>query len=172
MNPIDASPISFFVPGLAAPGGSKRAIWRPGMKHANVVEACKRNPAWRQTVQVFAHQEYQGPPLTGALRLTARFLMPRPKCHFRTGKHAGELREDAPHWHTKKPDATKLLRAMEDALTGTLWVDDAQIAWQEVEKVYGETPGAMITVERLDPANPRVEVTIREIAPGGQGRLL
>jgi Holliday junction resolvase RusA-like endonuclease len=75
------------------------------------------------------------------------FLMPRPKGHFRTGKRAHILREAAPLYHTSKPDATKLLRATEDALTGILWHDDAQIAMQIVKKRYtSSNPGAEIKI--------------------------
>ncbi len=142
--------ISFFVPGLAKPGGSKRAFMRPGMKYPSITDDCKGNKNWRAVVAVFARQAYQGPPLTGPLSLTVRFMLPRPQSHFRGGRQGGRLREDAPHWHTKKPDCTKLLRALEDACTSILWVDDSQIAHQEVEKVYAAMPGAMVTVRQLD----------------------
>ena len=72
--------------------------------------------------------------------------MPRPKGHYRTGKNALILRKNAPEHPTTKPDATKLLRSTEDALTGILWKDDAQIWCQNVTKTYGECPGAQIQV--------------------------
>ena len=48
-----------------------------------------------------------------------------------------------------KPDATKMLRAVEDAMTGIAWLDDAQIVRQVVTKRYAECdqkPGANVTV--------------------------
>lgn len=139
--------ISFFVPGVPAPGGSKRAFVVNG--RAVVTDDCKRNKPWRQAVTLFAADAYHGDPLTGPLVVEVVFTMPRPKSHYRTGKHAGVVRDDAPAWHTKKPDATKLLRALEDALTGVLWTDDAVIAEQRVDKVYGNRPGAYVTVWTL-----------------------
>ena len=47
--------------------------------------------------------------------------------------------------------ATKLIRAVEDALTGIVWRDDAQVAVQKVAKVYGDEPqGAVITIEEIE----------------------
>jgi Holliday junction resolvase RusA-like endonuclease len=50
---------------------------------------------------------------------------------------------------TNPPDATKLLRSTEDALTGIVWKDDKLIVDQLVSKNYqrpGIYPGAKITV--------------------------
>lgn len=51
--------------------------------------------------------------------------------------------------HTVKPDATKLWRSTEDALTGIAWRDDAQISVQVVEKRYGSQSGALIQISSL-----------------------
>jgi Holliday junction resolvase RusA-like endonuclease len=88
--------------------------------------------------------------------------MPRIGSHYGSGKNAEKLKPTAPKFHTVKPDATKLLRSTEDALTGILWRDDAQIARQTVEKSYGERAGAWITVEQLE---------LAEVEPVEPGRL-
>lgn len=138
---------TFFVPGTPKPGGSKRAFIIKG--RAILTDASgKAGKDWRGDVKVFARGRIDK-PLAGALTLKVDFHMPRPKSHYRTGKHAGVLRDDAPVWHTSKPDATKLLRSLEDALTGIAWADDSQIAVQAVSKVYSETPGASVTVEAI-----------------------
>jgi Holliday junction resolvase RusA-like endonuclease len=74
----------------------------------------------------------------GAVRLSARFFLPRPGGHFGTGRNAGMLRPSAPTWPAVKPDVDKLARAVLDALTGTLWRDDKQVVWLEASKHYGE----------------------------------
>jgi Holliday junction resolvase RusA-like endonuclease len=45
---------------------------------------------------------------------------------------------------------TKLLRAVEDAATGLLWWDDAQIVTQIITKGYGTRPGVTIYCRPLD----------------------
>lgn len=134
--------VSFFVPGIPAPGGSKRHIGNGIM-----VDDAKRNVPWRESVGAEAYRAMDGRhPLHGALELVVVFAMPRPKAHYRTGKHAGELKGTAPAWHTSKPDATKLLRAVEDAMTGIVWRDDAQVCFQRVSKCYAPTAGAHVEV--------------------------
>jgi Holliday junction resolvase RusA-like endonuclease len=145
-----APKISFFAPGIPAPGGSKRAFFRPGMKHAVIVDACKRNKDWRAVVALAAREAYRGQPLASPLRICATFFMPRPKGHY----GAKGLKASAPRHHTKKPDATKLLRSTEDALTGILWADDAQIAVQIVEKRYADGPcGVSLSVFEIEAIN-------------------
>jgi Holliday junction resolvase RusA-like endonuclease len=49
---------------------------------------------------------------------------------------------------TVKPDADKVARALLDALTGVAYIDDAQVVWLCVSKVYG--PDARTTVRVSD----------------------
>jgi crossover junction endodeoxyribonuclease RusA len=138
------TPIQFFIPGIPAPGGSKRAFVINGRAH--ITDDCKRNKPWRESIAVFARQAYQGDPLTGPLSLVVEFVMPRPKGHYGSGRNASVLKPSAPMFPAVKPDCTKLLRALEDALTGILWRDDATIVKQYVCKSYGEQPGASVFV--------------------------
>lgn len=141
--------ITFFVPGTPAPGGSKRAFINRRTGRAIVTDDCKRNKPWRERVAWTAREHYDGAPISEPLSVMWTFVMPRPKSHYRTGKHAGELRSDAPTYHTKKPDATKLVRAAEDALTGIIWTDDSVIACQTAIKIYGDTPGCEVSIVRV-----------------------
>jgi len=56
------------------------------------------------------------------------------------------VKMSAPPYPDKKPDCTKLLRALEDSLTGIIWKDDCQIVEQHVSKVYSPNPGAKVFV--------------------------
>jgi len=89
---------------------------------------------------------------TGPVRLDMEFLLRRPKSHYRSGKHAAELKPDAPTWHFSKPDRDKLERAIMDALTGILFTDDAQVCDGPIAKRYapctGET-GVLIVARQL-----------------------
>jgi hypothetical protein len=66
--------------------------------------------------------------------------------HYGTGGNANRLKETAPEWHDKRPDADKLARAVLDAITesGTIR-DDAQVVSLQVRKRYGQ-PGVRITL--------------------------
>lgn len=144
-----------YIPGIPAPGGSKRgfALKKGGVytgKIAMVDMGGQRNKDWRQACVLFADQNRPQEPFRGALRVDFVFVMPRPKYHFHTGKaKAGQLREDAPHWHTSKPDRTKLTRSTEDALRGIIFADDSQIVTGTTRKEYGAQPGCHIEIEEL-----------------------
>lgn len=145
---------SFFVSGTPRPGGSKNAfaIRRNGIPTGRVAvtdASGKNGKAWRQAVALAARQAYQGPPLTGPVRLTVRFSMPRPRNHYRSGRFSTLLKPGAPHWHIAKPDSLKLARLVEDSLTGIAWVDDSQIVLEELAKWYHTEPGAWVTVEEV-----------------------
>lgn len=146
-------PITFFVEGLAKPAGSKRAfaLKKGGVftGRVGVTDDCEKSKDWKADVLAAAMPFRPSEPLTGALSIRVTFHMPRIKGHFRTGKNANVLRGDAPIYHTVKPDSTKLLRGLEDALTGIIWRDDAQIAHQVVSKVYGTRIGAEVKITEL-----------------------
>jgi Holliday junction resolvase RusA-like endonuclease len=153
--------VDFFVPGIAKGAGSKRAFvpinkrtGQPlrskttGRIVANVVDDTgEKGKDWRADVKAVARDAYTGDPLTGPLIVEMLFVMQRPKAHYRAGKPERGLRPDAPVWHTSKFDATKLLRSVEDALTGIVWVDDNAVM-PRVEKVYGARPGVRVRVMR------------------------
>lgn len=134
------------VHGIPAPGGSKRGFVVNG--RANIVDDCKRNKPWRDTVAAAVLEVIHG-PMTGPLRFSVMFIMPRPKSHY---KKNGVIKPGARHeFPTKKPDRTKLLRSTEDALKGIAWIDDTQAVQGEIGKRYvrdGETCGALLVIER------------------------
>lgn len=69
------------------------------------------------------------------------FYFPRPKSHFRTGKYSTHLKQTAPDLHTAKPDASNLIKFVEDALQQCkkwdgFYKDDSQIVEIKAEKQY------------------------------------
>lgn len=130
--------ITFFVPGLPQPGGSKKGFVNPKTQRVVIVDDCKKNKPWRADVKAFAMTAYDGHPLVSPLSLEVWFWMPRPQGHYGSGKNSAVVKPGAPKYPAKKPDATKLLRALEDSLTGVLWVDDAQVVTQRVLKRFAE----------------------------------
>ncbi len=100
--------------------------------------------------QIIQHKPSE--PWTGPVQLLVSWVFARPKSHFRTGKHAGELRPDAPICCDKKPDIDNLEKMLLDAMSGVFFLDDAQVASVVKTKTYGDLP------ER-----PRTEVRVMQI---------
>lgn len=162
MNPVHE--FSFFVPGLPAPGGSKTffPMWdrigrlvttmrnnRPWPVIRVVDDAGERNKKWRDTVSKYAlvHVGRTWKLWEGPFKCEFIFFMPRPQAHYRSGRFSDQLRTDAPVFHLQKPDALKLARSTEDALTGIIWKDDSQVIRGAQEKRWcngDEKPGCSV----------------------------
>ena len=154
------------VHGMPAPQGSKRHVGRGVM-----VESSKKVKPWREAVRstavnvlskagrgILAREEFER-----GIVVDMVFTATRPKSHYRTGKNAHLLRDDAPPRPTSAPDLSKLARSTEDALTDAgVWRDDARVVeYGRLAKVYAgedtdalDTPGAVI---RVRPYEPTVE---------------
>lgn len=93
------------------------------------------------------------PIFTGALRVDITFWFPRPKSHYRAN---GELKPNAPTYHTAKPDRDNADKAVLDALgeeSLQLWKDDAQVADGHITKLYAppsQAAGARIHILSLE----------------------
>ncbi len=157
--------IEFFIPGIPAPGGSKRAfvlkrkdgsiVRRPnGSPMVNITDdAGQRNKDWRANVALCARQAMQGqPPTDKPLIVSITFYRTRPKGHHRSN---GALRDTAPAFPTSKPDVLKLMRSTEDAMTGIVWVDDAQVVSEHLHKRFSSTPGAKVQIRLAESAMER-----------------
>ena len=136
-----------FVPGVPRPGGSKTPRHANGRSWAQ--ESGKYTADWRRAV-VYAVQPFINEALTGPVELHIVFRMPRPKSHYVAGNPARGLKANAPIHHIGPPDATKLMRSTEDALSNAgVWHNDSQVARQSAEKLYADDPsrvGAYIEI--------------------------
>lgn len=134
--------LTFTVYGVAQPAGSKRAgISKRGKTF--VYDDARKSRPWKSQVADAAGKAVNGAGLlAGPLKLTVVFTVPRPKGHY----GARGLRPSAPEHPIVRPDVTKLLRAVEDACTGLVWRDDAQVVEQHASKRYGEPACAEVTV--------------------------
>lgn len=125
-----------------------------GSKNQFGGDANKNLKPWRHGAKADAFEAMQQQSfeqiMLGPVSVRVLFVFPRPKSHYRSGKNAHLLRDDAAHWKTSAPDTDKLQRAVGDSLTGVVIKDDSQIARWEVEKVYGDQPRAEISVARLE----------------------
>ena len=88
-------------------------------------------------------------PFAMGISLLIRFIMPRPKNHYRTGKYRHLLKDDMCFYHTFKPDLSNLIKLYEDILQPDFYVDDSQICKIQSEKVYGEKPRTEIIIEEI-----------------------
>lgn len=127
--------------GEPIPQGSLRAVGR-----GRLISDNERLRPWRDTVAWHIRNAMHGqPPLEGPVKVTATFVLPRPK--------SAPRRRWAPD---RKPDIDKLLRAAFDATTtGAGWVDDAQAVVVEMRKVYANPqlpPQLRLVVTPLEPA--------------------
>ena len=144
--------LSFFVPGIPAPGGSKRFVGFGKKTHRAILidAAGEKNKNWRSSVAQCgnaARMVSQLALLSVPLEVEFIFAMPRPKGHY-TPK--GVLRASAPVHHTTRPDVLKLSRSTEDALTGVIWLDDSQTVTLHATKRFVSTDegcGCYITVK-------------------------
>ena len=67
------------------------------------------------------------------------FYRPHPRTtHYGSGRNADVLKDSAPAYPISAPDASKLWRSFEDALTGVLWHDDARVVSQVIAEEYVE----------------------------------
>lgn len=133
--------LDVFVAGVPAPQGSIKAIIH---KHTGRAVAIKDNnrtqKAWRELVRRTVALSWRGrPPADGSVTIRCDFVMPRPL--------ATPLRRTPPA--IRKPDGDKLERAVWDALTGVVWVDDARVTdWAGSKRLaeIGQASGCRIRV--------------------------
>jgi Holliday junction resolvase RusA-like endonuclease len=86
-------------------------------------------------------------PLSAPLRVEVTAFMPIPKNGLRKAELADAQRELL--CHAKRPDLSNVLKAVEDALNGVVWTDDALISQLVLRKVYSPRPRLEIEVEAL-----------------------
>lgn len=129
---LDALEITVW--GIAAPAGSKNVGHTRDGRAFVRDSSGQRGKDWRRQVAQTAGARMIGRQMfDGPVELHVTFNVPRPKGHLAS---RGGLRPSAPVWPTVRPDITKLLRAVEDAMTGIVWRDDSQVVIQRAEKRY------------------------------------
>ena len=121
--------ISFEVPGRPQPQGSMLNIGRGRMISAN-----PKLKSWREAVALLAKERMHWTPLIkGSVSIYAEF-------HFLCPKSVREQE------NTRKPDIDKLIRAIFDALTGLVYVDDSQVNIVSASKHFSYREHAVIRV--------------------------
>lgn len=151
------------VSGAPAPQGSK-SIGRNG----NVYESSKFVGPWRAAVKAAALLAVRT-PFAGPVHVSLLFRLERPKGHYRTGRYAHLLRDDAPQYPDGYPDLDKLCRSTLDGLTaGRAWGDDSQAVRITAVKTYAERSqhvqqktGCTVTITECAPAGADAQLAAR-----------
>jgi Holliday junction resolvase RusA-like endonuclease len=145
-------PLEFFAAGLPAGqprvkatafGGHARVYTPITIKSNDGIRHEHPSASWKMIVRNEASKAMNASgdhgPWLGPLRVDLTFFFPRPKAHFRSN---GELKPNAPRWHTGKPDRDNSDKAVLDALTNLgIWGDDKQVCDGTLKKLYNNSPG-------------------------------
>lgn len=133
--------LHFTVPGIPRPQGSKRHVGNGVM-----VESSKGLKDWRHAVtQAAWTYRLEHPAIDVPVSLRCDFYLPRPKAHYAadgTVKPRYALTRPG-----TRPDGSKLIRAVEDAITDAgLWRDDSLVVSGRWEKWYADGTGPGVEV--------------------------
>lgn len=138
--------VEFYAAGLPSTKGSARAFVRGG-RAIITNDAGARAKVWAGIVSGAAAEVCKA-PVSGPVAVGLTFMLPRPQSHY----GAKGLKPTAPRYCAKKPDGDKLARCCLDALTGIVYVDDAQIVELAVVKRYADgATGVAITIGEVEP---------------------
>lgn len=120
--------LSFTVYGTPVPQGSMRAFYKQGMKRPIITADNPKTKPWRQEIASVALEAMKGRlKYEGPVWLYAEFYFEKPQ----------KLKKGSAGRKITKPDLSKLIRALEDALTGHIYRDDAQIVSCMASKYFG-----------------------------------
>ncbi len=149
--------VAFNVEGNPRPKGNHRAKLRGG--RPKIYDSTKGLTAWEKAIKVQAATVAPPSPIEGPVVLSAAFRCSRFKViGVKVKARRIQLRGA---WPTALGigDLDKLIRAVGDALTGSIYKDDSQVVQVVASKSWAE-PGEA----------PGVSVVVREI-PAGQQTL-
>jgi Holliday junction resolvase RusA-like endonuclease len=145
-------------------GGEEWLRVKDIVRYTLVLDDDRSNDAWRKYVaEVFTDLAGLVDPLDEPVFLIATFYRPRPKNHL-TSK--GELSAEGKRnpKPITKPDSIKMMRSVEDALSGLAWSDDSRICDHIIRKRWatdemGEGVHLMIWPDSICPVEVRVDAS-------------
>ena len=143
---------------LVVPG---TPIAQPRQRHArrgnfitNYTPAKHPVNAYKDALQTEAKLVYTGEPVSCGIFLQLTLIFPRQKAKVWKTK-------PMPRYpHLIKPDCDNVLKAVKDALTGIVWVDDCQVDAVYVSKVYAsgdEEARTLINISESGEGNGKVK---------------
>jgi Holliday junction resolvase RusA-like endonuclease len=136
------SSLIFAVEGKAETQGSTRAFMPKGARFPIITSTNPKLKAWRSRVAMAALEAMRESGFgfigEGPIRLDAAFYFTPPKSKRNVGKYKDT-----------RGDWDKYSRALSDAMTGTVYRDDSQIAVAFIEKLYGEIARTEVIITTL-----------------------
>jgi Holliday junction resolvase RusA-like endonuclease len=145
--------ISFTVEGRPVPQGSMTASYNRTTKVAHVHHVQGAALAqWRAAVRDAARSAMRTEkPYINAVEVGLLFQMQRPNSHIQIRLGSEYVK---PRYRnaqvTTTPDIDKLIRAVLDALTGIVYLDDSQVVSLHAMEVYALEPGLAVRVRGHD----------------------
>lgn len=160
---MDTLLLDLFVPGKPEPQGSatafiplgkdgypsvrfgqRRGPYKHGQIVVNVTSDNANLKGWRAAIADAAEEAWLGRDLLDEVSLAVEcdFYLKRPEAHWGTGKNAHLLKDDQPAAPLTIPDCDKLLRAVLDGMTGSIYRDDSLVTACPPEKHYAVPDGS------------------------------
>lgn len=137
--------VCFRVPGQPVAKG--RPIAGRGFNGHTTLRTPEKTVNYESRVALAAEQAMGGRrPLDGPLYVEIDIVIQIPASW---SKKKREMAVAGRIGATKKPDASNILKAVEDGMNGVVFVDDSQIVDGRQRKRYGETPGVSVEVVEL-----------------------
>lgn len=137
--------IKFVVYGKPTQMGSKKAFVVPGKGGAKprailTDDNSDRRMQWANAVATAAAEAMNGAELIDRpVKVRVGFYFARPNAHYGTGKNSNKLKPSAPEIHGQSPDLDKLIRCLNDALTGIVFRDDRLVWHTEMWRDWTES---------------------------------
>ena len=142
--------IEFFVPGAPVGKGRPRAARRGA---GVVMFTPEKTAGYEGLVTATAAAALAGDALArqlldGPLEAVLEMRFPAP-ASWSKAKRARALA--GAEWHTSKPDADNVAKAILDACNGVVFRDDAQVVVLIATKAFSEEPGVRVEIREVQP---------------------
>ncbi len=134
--------VKFEIPGKPTGKGRPR-FTRNGKPYTPDATA-----AFENLVKLYYKSHTHGVKLNGEIKACITAVFPVPKSDSkkkRAQKLEGTIRP------TVKPDCDNIAKIVLDALNHIAYDDDSQVVSLELQKIYGEEPKTIVTLEELNP---------------------
>ena len=143
--------IEFFVPGAPVGKGRPRAARRGAGVVMFTPEKTAGYEALAAATASNAMRAEAGPLFTGPLEAVLEMRFPVP-ASWSKAKRARALA--GVEWHTSKPDADNVAKAVLDACNGVVFRDDSQVVILIATKAFSEAPGVRVVIREAQNERP------------------